>query len=130
MNLVERWFSALTTKKLERSSHNSVKELAADITNWVKDWNENPIPFVWHKTADEILDRLARYCNQINPTQQTRQPLCQHTSGTRPYRQRSTFFNLFSWFSWPPRRPPANMDLCQRVGTELSSSCSGAISIL
>ena len=69
MNLVERWFSALTTKKLQRSSHNSVKELAADITNWVKDWNENPKPFVWHKTADEILDRLARYCNQINPPQ-------------------------------------------------------------
>ncbi len=56
MNLVERWFSALTTKKLQRSSHNSVKELAADITNWVNDWNENPIPFVWHKTAEEILD--------------------------------------------------------------------------
>ncbi len=66
MNLVERWFSALTTKKLQRSAHNSVKELAADIEAWVATWNENPTPFVWHKTADEILDRLAGYCAAIN----------------------------------------------------------------
>jgi len=62
MNLVERWFSALTTKKLQRSTHDSVKALAADIVEWVDHWNEDPKPFVWHKTADEILDRLGRYC--------------------------------------------------------------------
>jgi transposase len=62
MNLVERWFSALTTKKLQRSAHRSAKELAADIEAWVANWNENPTPFVWHRTADEIFDRLARYC--------------------------------------------------------------------
>ena len=67
MNLVERWFSALTTKKLRRSSHDSVKQLAADIKDWVEHWNENPKPFVWTKTADEILERLGRYCDQINP---------------------------------------------------------------
>ena len=55
MNLVERWFSALTTKKLQRSAHRSVKALAADITGWVETWNENPKPFVWTKTADQIL---------------------------------------------------------------------------
>jgi len=66
MNLVERWFSALTTKKLQRSAHRSVKELAADITAWVENWNENPTPFVWHKTADQILERLADYCTAIN----------------------------------------------------------------
>jgi len=65
MNLVERWFSALTTRKLQRSSHDSVKELADDITAWVQAWNENPDPFVWHKTADEIIDRLGRYCRQV-----------------------------------------------------------------
>ena len=65
MNLVERWFSALTTRKLQRSSHDSVKELAADIRAWINEWNTNPKPFVWHKTADEILDRLARYCTQV-----------------------------------------------------------------
>ena len=66
MNLVERWFSALTTKKLQRSAHRSVKALAADIRDWVETWNEDPKPFVWHKTADEILERLAGYCTAIN----------------------------------------------------------------
>ena len=68
MNLVERWFSALTTKKLQRSAHDSVAELAADIRNWVDIWNEDPKPFVWTKTADEILDRLARYCSDVTAT--------------------------------------------------------------
>ena len=66
MNLVERWFSALTTKKLQRSTHRSVKDLAADITAWVETWNQNPRPFTWTKTADEILARLAGYCTAIN----------------------------------------------------------------
>ena len=66
MNLVERWFSALTTKKLQRSAHRSVKELAADIQAWADAWNENPTPFVWHKTAEQILERLAGYCESVN----------------------------------------------------------------
>lgn len=66
MNLVERWFSALTTKKLQRSAHRDVKALAADITAWVETWNANPKPFIWRKTADEILARLAGYCRAIN----------------------------------------------------------------
>lgn len=69
MNLVERWFSALTTKKLQRSAHDSVAALAADITNWVEHWNDNPTPFVWTKTADEILDKLARYCSAVTGTE-------------------------------------------------------------
>jgi transposase len=66
LNLVERWFSALTTKKLQRSAHRSVKELAADIRSWVDTWNQNPTTFTWHKTAEEILERLAGYCAAIN----------------------------------------------------------------
>jgi transposase len=69
MNLVERWFSALTTKKLQRSAHDSVNALAADIRDWVNIWNEDPKPFVWHKTADEILDRLGRYCAAVTNTE-------------------------------------------------------------
>jgi transposase len=65
MNLVERWFSALTTKRLQRGVHDSVAELAADINAWVDQWNDNPTPFVWTKTADEILDKLARYCTAL-----------------------------------------------------------------
>lgn len=69
MNLVERWFGALTTKKLQRSTHDSVTKLAADINDWVDTWNEDPKPFVWTKTADEILDRLARYCSALTATE-------------------------------------------------------------
>jgi transposase len=66
LNLVERWFAELTTKKLRRGSHRSVRELNTDIRAWIDTWNANPRPFVWTKTADEILDSIARYCNRIN----------------------------------------------------------------
>ncbi len=66
MNLVERWFAALTTKKLQRSAHRSVAALARDITQWAETWNENPRPFTWHKSADDILERLAGYAHAIN----------------------------------------------------------------
>jgi transposase len=65
LNLVERWFSALTTKKLQRSAHTSAQALAADITAWVAEWNADPKPFMWHKTAEDILDRLAGYCRAV-----------------------------------------------------------------
>jgi len=68
MNLVERWFSALTTKKLTRSAHRNITELAADITTWVEAWNDNPHPYIWTKTADQILDRLASYCSAATDT--------------------------------------------------------------
>ena len=41
-------------------------QLNADIEDWVEHWNENPNPYVWTKTADQILDTLAGYCNTIN----------------------------------------------------------------
>jgi transposase len=66
LNLVERWFAELTTKKLRRGAHRSVRQLNADIRDWIETWNENPRPFVWTKTADEILDSIARYCKRIN----------------------------------------------------------------
>src|SRR5512133_3269150 len=66
LNLVERWFSELTTKKLRRGAHRSVRQLNTDIRAWIETWNNNPRPFVWTKTADEILDSIARYCTRIN----------------------------------------------------------------
>ena len=66
LNLVERWFAELTTKKLRRGSHSSVRQLNADIRDWITTWNDNPRPFVWTKTADEILESIARYCKRIN----------------------------------------------------------------
>jgi transposase len=66
LNLVERWFAELTTKKLRRGAHRSVRQLNTDIRAWIDTWNENPKPFVWTKTADDILDSIARYCTRIN----------------------------------------------------------------
>ena len=66
LNLVERWFAELTTKWIKRGTHRSVRELTASIRTWIAGWNDNPKPFVWHKTADEILDSLATYCQRIN----------------------------------------------------------------
>jgi transposase len=66
LNLVERWFAELTTKKLRRGAHRSVAALNADIRAWIETWNDDPKPFVWTKTADQILDSIARYCQRIN----------------------------------------------------------------
>jgi transposase len=66
LNLVERWFGELTTKKLQRGTHRSVRELNTDIRSWIKTWNDNPRPYVWTKTADQILESIARYCGRIN----------------------------------------------------------------
>ncbi|HEX2707712.1 MAG TPA: transposase, partial [Solirubrobacterales bacterium] len=66
INLVERWFAELSARKLRRGTHRSVAELNADIEDWVEHWNEDPRPYVWVKSADEILSTLAGYCNAIN----------------------------------------------------------------
>ena len=66
LNLVERWFAELTTKWIKRAAHHSVRDLVASIRTWITNWNDNPKPFVWHKTADEILNSLAAYCQRIN----------------------------------------------------------------
>ncbi len=66
LNLVERWFAELTRRLLQRSAHRSVVALEADLCHWIATWNENPRPYVWHKSADEILDTLAGYCQRIS----------------------------------------------------------------
>jgi hypothetical protein len=66
INQVERWFGFLTDQIIRRGVHKSVAALEKDIREWIKTWNENPKPFVWRKTAEEILDSLARYCQRIS----------------------------------------------------------------
>jgi transposase len=68
INLVERWFAELTNKKLRRGAYRSVRALNADIRDWIETWNENPRPYVWAKTAEQILDAIRSYCQRINPT--------------------------------------------------------------
>ncbi|HET7146478.1 MAG TPA: IS630 family transposase [Gaiellaceae bacterium] len=66
LNLVERWFAELTTKSIKRAAHRSVRDLVASIRTWTTNWNDDPKPFLWHKTADQILDSIAAYCQRIN----------------------------------------------------------------
>lgn len=66
LNLVERWFGELTSKKLRRGAHRSVRQLNADIRHWIETWNQNPRPYVWTKTAEEILESIARNCTRIS----------------------------------------------------------------
>jgi transposase len=65
INQVERWFAYLTTQMLQRGVHKSVQALEADVRTWIGQWNTSPKPFVWKKTAGEILDSLARYLQRI-----------------------------------------------------------------
>ncbi len=60
LNLVERWFKELTDKRLRRGAFTSVPDLTEAITAWVRHWNDDPNPFVWHKTADEIIQKVQR----------------------------------------------------------------------
>ena len=62
LNQIEAWFSILTEKQLKRGSHHSVQELETAIYEFLDAHNENPTPFKWVKTADEILAKVARYC--------------------------------------------------------------------
>ena len=66
LNQVERWFGFLTDQKIRRGAHKTVQALEADIRSWIKAWNDNPKPFVWKKSAEEILDSLARYLQRIS----------------------------------------------------------------
>jgi transposase len=65
LNQVERWFGLLTDKQLRRGAHKSLHALEKDIRTWVASWNDNPRPFTWTKTADEIFERLNSYLQRI-----------------------------------------------------------------
>jgi transposase len=74
LNLVERWFAELTNKRIRRGVFRSVKELESAIREFIDVHNEDPRPFVWTRTADQILDSIARYA---------RRTLTSHPSGLK-----------------------------------------------
>ena len=65
---VERWFATLTAKQLRRGTHRSTVQLETAIKNYIEICNEDPKPFVWTKTADQILDSIARFCMRTSGT--------------------------------------------------------------
>lgn len=66
INLVERWFALLTEKQIRRGVHRSTQELEDAISRYIQAHNEQPQPFVWTKTADQILASVARFCQRIS----------------------------------------------------------------
>jgi len=68
INLVERWFAALTEKQIRRGVHRSVRELETAIKSYLAVSNESPKAFVWTKSADEILASVTRFCQRTSET--------------------------------------------------------------
>jgi len=66
LNLVERWFAELSEKQIKRGAHRSTRALETAIREYLAITNESPKPFIWTKTADEILASVARYCQRIS----------------------------------------------------------------
>jgi transposase len=66
LNLVERFFSALTEKQIRRGAHRSTRELETAIYRYIEHGNRDPKPFIWTKSADEILATIARFCKRIS----------------------------------------------------------------
>jgi len=66
LNLVERWFAALTEKQLRRGVHRSTRELEDAIYRYLEITNNQPKPFIWTKTADQIFASIARFCKRIS----------------------------------------------------------------
>jgi transposase len=60
VNLVERWFKELTDRRLRRGVFSSVDQLVDAIELWAEHWNDDPKPFIWHKTAEEIITKVRR----------------------------------------------------------------------
>lgn len=65
INLVERWFAEITNKQIRRGTHKSTKALIDAIRRYLESWNKDPRPFVWTKTADDILAAIGRFCSRI-----------------------------------------------------------------
>jgi len=66
LNLVERWFGLLSQKQIKRGIHRSTRALETAIRQYIDFTNANPKPFIWTKTADEILASVARFCQRIS----------------------------------------------------------------
>ena len=68
INQVERWFAAITERQIRRGTHRSTEELEQAIDEYLTVHNENPKPFIWTKSADQILESLKTYCERISET--------------------------------------------------------------
>ena len=86
LNLVERWFGELTSKRIRRDSFASVDDLRKAIAEFLEAWNEDPKPFVWTATVESIQQKLSR-CRQ---TLEQIQPHCTEPRTRRKRKQLSS----------------------------------------
>jgi transposase len=68
LNQVERWFAELTRKQLRRGVHTSIRQLEGDIRTFIERHNDNPKPYRWTKSADEILSSVKHFCHKAQQT--------------------------------------------------------------
>ena len=68
INQVERWFAMLTEKQIRRGTHRSIRQLEDAIRLYLATCNEDPRPFVWTKSADQILENIRRFCVRTSET--------------------------------------------------------------
>ena len=68
LNQIERWFAEITNKQIRRGSYRSTRELVQAIEDYLEVYNEDPKPFIWTKSADNILESLKSYCERITDT--------------------------------------------------------------
>ena len=66
LNQVERWFAALTEQQIRRGSHRSTSQLEQAIKQYLAVYNEDPKPFIWTKSVDQIFESLKNYCERIS----------------------------------------------------------------
>ena len=71
LNLIERWFKELTDKRLRRGVFTSVPQLVDAITTWAEHWNNDPKPFIWRATAEEIIEKVQRGRAALHQTNST-----------------------------------------------------------
>ena len=69
LNMVERFFAEITERQIRRGAHRSVKELEEAVLGYIEARNQNPTPFTWVRTADQILDALKRFCERVAPAE-------------------------------------------------------------
>jgi len=66
INMVERWFAILTEEQIRRGVHRSTLELERAIRDYLSIYNDDPKPFCWTKTADQMLPSVAAFCRRIS----------------------------------------------------------------
>ena len=67
LNLIESWFAKLTRQQLKRGVYRSIQDLEAAILAYIEANNDSPVPFVWTRTADQVLERIGHFCQRTLP---------------------------------------------------------------